>query len=186
MLTKTPESFIFMKVGEHAGEPFEKILERKNHEFKEAGMIFWGYGGTACHPLRQVQPFARLQIKQHGSIYLLMEKISSHADPDLVPASQYSEDGINWQEIPSGIKVIGSRYALVLDEIKPGQLEICIDYFEVGIGPSRGKVASEYLTGRIDKACLSSKQNPTALGSAEKKTTSLYAKLLKPYAVMLK
>ena len=115
-----------------------------------------------------------------------METIDSHADPDVLPATEYSEDGITWQKMPSGISVIGSRYALVLDEIKPGQLEICVDDFEVGIGPSRGKVASEYLTGRIDKACLSSRQNSTALVSTEKKSIGLYAKLLKPYPVMLK
>lgn len=185
MIETTPEAFIFMKVGEHAGEPFEEIIERKNKEYKKAGKIFWGYGGTACHPLRQVQPFAKMQVKKQGSIYLLMEKIDSHADPDILPAKEYSEDGIHWKDIPVGIRVIGSRYALVLNEIKPGDLEICVDNFEVGIGPSRGKVASKYIQGRIDKACLTNRTEPST-GGENKKTISLCAELLNPYAVMLR
>src|SRR4051812_41611270 len=115
MLT-LPDCFLFMKVGDHAGEPWEAILERKRREFTKAGMIFWGYGGTACHPLSQVQPFARLSIKQQGRIFLVMEHIDSKADPDIVPATQYSSDGINWKPIPEGISVLGSKYAFVLDE----------------------------------------------------------------------
>ena len=185
MISTTPEAFIFMKVGEHAREPFNLILERKNREFREAGRIFWGYGGTACHPLKQVQPFARLQVKKHGAIYLLMEKIESHADPDVLPATEYSEDGIVWTPIPEGIEVTGSRYALVLDEIKPGELNLNLGSYEVGIGPSRGKTASDYIQGRIDKGCFSMKETAALTGVPEK-TLSFQAALQDPYAVMLR
>ena len=37
-----PTAFIFMKVGNHAGETFESILERKRREFDRAGKIFLG------------------------------------------------------------------------------------------------------------------------------------------------
>jgi hypothetical protein len=37
-----PEAFIFMKVGNHASENFNAILERKNRERERAGRIFWG------------------------------------------------------------------------------------------------------------------------------------------------
>lgn len=186
MISKVPDAFMFMKVGDHAKEDFDSILERKNQEFKRTGRIFWGYGGMSCHPLTQVQPFARMQVKKHGAIYLLMEKIDSHADPDIVPATRYSEDGVNWKTIPDGIEVIGSRYALILDEIKPGDLEICVGNYEVGIGPSRGKNASEYIQGHVDKACLVSTSKRISPVESKIKCIETCAKLLEPYAVILK
>jgi len=184
-LAELPEAFIFMKVGNHAGETFDEILERKNREFRDAGRMFWGYGGTACHPLRQVQPFARLSLKKHGSIYLLMQNIDSRADPDVLSAKEFSEDGVHWRPIPQGIEVIGSRYALVLDEIRPGDLEFRAGDYEVGIGPSRGKRAADYLRGHVDKGCLrlASKSAP---GSGEVKRIGHTASLIEPYAVLLR
>lgn len=186
MRIKIPEAFIFMKVGNHAGENFEQILERKNNEFKRTGRIFWGYGGKSCHPLTQVQPFAKIQVKKYGNICLMMEMIDSHADPEIVPAKEYSDDGVTWKEIPDGIEVIGSRYALILNEIKPGDLDIAIDNYVVGIGPSRGKIASEYIQGRIDKACLSFKVGKKNKKVVEKRHFSYSSKLIEPYAVMLR
>lgn len=185
MATKAPEAFIFMKVGNHAGENFEQILERKNNEFKRTGRIFWGYGGRSCHPLTQVQPFARLQVKRSGNLYLLMQMIDSHAVPDIIPATEYSEDGVTWNQIPDGISVTGSRYALLLNEIKPGDLDITIGRYEVGIGPSRGKVASEYIKGHIDKACLTIRE-AARNRMGERKHFKYSARLVEPYAVMLR
>jgi len=185
MVTTAPEAFIFMKVGNHAGEDFEQILQRKNNEFKRTGRIFWGYGGRSCHPLTQVQPFARLQVKRYGSLCLLMQTIDSHAVPDIIPATEYSEDGIRWKRIPDGITVIGSRYALILDEIQPGDLDIAICRYEVGIGPSRGKAASEYIGRHVDKACLSVREGARDR-RGQKSHFKYYAGLIKPYAVMLR
>ena len=128
MNDQLPEAFIFMRVGNHAGESFESILERKQREFEDAGKIFWGYGGTTLHPLRHVQPFARLWIPQQGSVRIVMEPIDSKADPDILPANEYSAAGVNWEPIPSGIEVTGSRYAIVLDEIMPGQLNLNLGF----------------------------------------------------------
>jgi hypothetical protein len=186
MISKVPEAFVFMKVGDHAREDFNSILDRKHQEFERTGRIFWGYGGMACHPLTQVQPFVRMQAQKYGAVYLLMEKIDSNADPDIVPATMYSEDGVNWMKIPDGIEVIGSRYALVLDEIKPGDLELSVVNYEVGIGPSRGKNASEYIEGRIDKACLVSTSKETKSVEPKIKRITICARLLEPYAVLLK
>jgi len=185
--TAIPEAFVFMKVGNHAGESFEQILERKNREYRETGRIFWGYGGTSCHPLTQVQPFARTAVQQYGAVYLLMEPIDSKAEPEILPATEYSEDGVEWQPIPDGIHVTGSRYALVLDEIIPGKLDLPADDFVVGVGPSRGKRAGDYLQGRIDKACLTySGVRATPQSDDIHKLVKYRAKLLEPYAVMLK
>lgn len=192
-MTNERSRFIFMKVGNHANETWDRILERKRREFQQAGRIFWGYGGTACHPINQVQPFARLSIREGEQIELLMEPISSSADQDAVAATEYSEDGVEWREIPSGIVVTGSRYALILDEIKECDLTIPIERYQVGIGPSRGKSGADYLKGRVDKACLeilptaatASRTGPSSMGGAGR-LVKFRANLLDPYAVLLR
>ena len=153
-MTEILDKFIFMKVGDHAAEAWEQILERKRREYIETGMIFWGYGGGACHPINQVQPFAKLALKEMDDVVLVMDYIRSNADPDIVPATEYSKDGVIWEPIPKGIKVTGSRYALVLDQINPGDLDISLNRYEVAVGPSAGKPADAYLQGRTDKACF--------------------------------
>ena len=187
-LSTAPDAFIFMKIGSHAGETFDQILQRKQREIEQAGRSFWGYGGASCHPLTQVQPFARTLAQQASGIYLLMEYIHSTADPDIVPATQFSSDGVHWEKIPEGINVTGSRYALVLDEILPGELEVPLDHYTVGIGQSRGKIAAEYLSGRVDKACLTrgdDKQQDAPSSSTPRKA-SYVAKVIEPYGVLLK
>ena len=187
MSETVPHAFIFMKGGNHARENFDAILERKNRERERAGCILWGYGGTACHPLMQVQPFARHYVKEQGCIYLLMEPIDSKADPDIDPAREYSDNGATWHPLPEGISVIGSRYALVLDEIEPTNIEVDLEKYVVGIGHSRGKNASEYLQGRIDKGCLTTASvSSVSLGPPLKKSIKFSAKLLEPYAVLLR
>ena len=183
-----PEAFIFMKVGNHAGETFESIVERKQRELTEAGRTFWGYGGTTLHPIRHVQPFARLWVENRGSVQMVMEPIESKADPDVLPATEYSPDGIEWVPLPSGIVVTGSRYAIILDEITPGQLDLNLRQFEVGIGPSRGRNAADYVKGRVDKGCFVSTPTPSIETGIEQKPVSIgfQGRLVEPYAVMLR
>lgn len=181
-----PDAFIFMKVGNHAGETFEDILRRKNKEYKKAGKIFWGYGGTACHPINQVQPFVEVYEKQNGSVYVLMQEIDSRANPLLLPATQYSVDGITWEKLPDGISVVGSKYALVLDEITSTDFNIDSKAYEIGAGPSVGKNAADYMQGHIDKACLVKTGNITENDLPKNKKIKLAAKLIPPYAVLLK
>jgi len=126
-------------------------------------------------------------MEDYGTVFLLMQPINSNAHPDLLPATEFSEDGVEWKPIPDGIEVTGSRYALVLDEIVPGSLDLRADDFVVGIGPSRGKRAADYLKGRIDKACLTYVGPPAAPRTrAVQKAVEFRAKLLEPYAVMLR
>lgn len=186
------DAFVFMKVGSHAGETFEQILARKNAEFEKAGKIFWGYGGSACHPIQQVQPFVKSRIAQNAKgVYLLMQSVISNADPDILPAQEYSEDGLNWKPVPEGISVTGSRYALVLDEITPESFFVDTSSTIVGIGPSRGKTGDNYMKGRTDKACLIGDIDKSHIVEDENhnkavKKISFAAKLQAPYAVMLR
>ena len=187
MTEQLPEAFIFMKVGNHAGESFEAILARKNREQEHVGRSFWGYGGTVCHPIMQVQPFARLYAKSHGRIYLFMEPMESKANPPIEPAKEYSDDGVTWHSLPEGISVLGSRYALVLDKIQPRAVDIGMEQYVVGVGPSRGKNAAEYLQGRVDKGCFM-RTNGSSSPPAQERTRSVKfsAELLEPYAVLLR
>jgi hypothetical protein len=188
-MDRLPDRFLFMKVGNHAGESWEKILERKRREFERTGRTFWGYGGNACHPLSQVQPFARLTIREQGGIFIVMEQIDSRADPDVVPAREYSADGIAWEPIPEGIEVTGSRYALILDEIKPGDLSLELNNYEVGIGPSSGKAAEAYIQGHTDKACFTVSKTPRIVDQPTPRMVrkiSYYAQVKEPYAVLLR
>lgn len=184
-----PEAFIFMKVGDHAGETWDEILERKQNELKNTGKSFWGYGGNACHPLQQVQPFVKTQI-HNGVVQLLMEPIKSNADPDILPAKYFSADGINWEPMPESINVTGSKYALVLEELKPVESEISLEQYSVGVGPSRGRNALDYLRGRTDKACLVFNPDSHPQHEYNEKVkfrkVGFSAKLADPYAVLLK
>ena len=188
MSSQLPEAFIFMRVGNHAGESFESILERKYRELSEVGRTFWGYGGTTLHPLRHVQPFARLWMQQEGSIRMVMEPIDSKADPDILPATEFSADGLEWEPLPSGIVVTGSRYAVVLDEIRPGQLDLDLGKYEVGIGPSRGRNAAQYVKGRVDKGCFVASQETGGDPGNDRPHLKIgfQARLAEPYAVLLR
>lgn len=53
------DHIIYMKYGVHAGHTVEEIIARKSEEYHRTGKMFWGYGGTICHPTKQVQPFVR-------------------------------------------------------------------------------------------------------------------------------
>ena len=186
MFNDKSDAFVFMKVGQHAGEDFGSIIKRKRQEIERTGMSFWGYGGPTCHPTKQVQPFAKRIVEQKGSIYLCMEQINSFANPKVVPATMFSVDGVNYEPIPEGIYVTGSKYAIVLDEIVPEEFEIPIEAYEVACGGSAGQVASSYLKGHVDKACLELNLNRIPGTRDKTKLISFVARMKDPYAVFVK
>ena len=58
-IIKPGEGLLYMKVGSHAQESLEDIIERKRKEIEDAGFALLGYGGNTCPPVSMVQPFAR-------------------------------------------------------------------------------------------------------------------------------
>lgn len=181
------DKFIFMKIGYHAEESLEQILERKNIEFKKTGKIFWGYGSTTLHPTKNIKQFIDNNIDD-GKVYVLFQITTSKSNPDIDLANNYSINGKSWTNIPDGINVTGSKYALVINEIKPIQFEINLDLYEVGAGPSKGRIASDYLKGRIDKGSfiLSDNVNREFRNNTNIKRIEFYAELIPPYAVFLR
>jgi hypothetical protein len=179
---------IFMKVGLHAQESIEDIIKRKQREFEEAGSIFWGYGGSTCHPLTMVQPFAKEMQKKGNEVLIIMQKMKSKHDAPPEIAKQYSDDGVNWQPIPKGIEVRGSRFALILDELKLEEFDVNIQDLEVGVGPNRGRRADKYLVGQADKGCFVYSPREGLVAPEEKtvKHIGLVARVKSPFAVFVK
>lgn len=179
---------IFMKVGVHAKESLEDIIQRKLKEISNEGIAMWGYGGGTCHPSRAVQPFAREQTDLGHPIYLCMEKMVSHHYAEPERADEFSLDGVNWTKVPKGINVLGSRYALVIDSLKEEEFSLPVARTVVAAGPSIGRRGSEYISGRVDKACLQMMPNADIPVPPEEKVAhiGLIARLRDPYAVFLR
>jgi hypothetical protein len=177
------DQIIFMKVGIHAGETLESILERKRREIQEEGFSMWGYGGNVCHPSTRVQPFVQ---SAGGRVLLVMQEIRSNhfAVPDR--ASEYTANGVDYLPIPPGINVLGSKFALCIGSLDPVDLELNLAATEVPIGLSQGKRGDEYLRGHVDKACLSIVDNPAATAGDPGVHISVVAPLVAPYAVILR
>ncbi len=177
---------LFMKVGVHAQEPLEEIIARKNREIQKEGFAMWGYGGGTCHPTTMVQPFARTFEKKGGRILLCMQEMESSHFADKVRADEFSTDGISWKNIPDGINVLGSRYALVINGLRRTEDILPLDRTVVAVGNSQGRAGNLYIKGRVDKACLAF--NPAApLGAVDTVTPiNLLAEINSPYAVFLR
>jgi hypothetical protein len=177
-----------MKIGIHAREPLDEIIKRKLEEVDNAGMAFWGYGGSTCHPTSMVQPFANAQSELGNPIYLVMQKMESNHWAEPLPADEYSIDGQSWLAVPKGIEVRGSRYALVIDDLHEDEFTLPLTRTTVALGPSMGKSGKDYISGRVDKACLELGPNVDIPLAPDEPTTQigLVAKLKAPYAVFLR
>ncbi len=179
---------LFMKVGTHAREPLDLIIARKTKEIEDEGFAFWGYGGNTCHPSTMVQPFARSYEKKGSHVLLCMQEMESKHFAEQVRADEYSIDGIHWQQVPAGINVLGSRYALVIENLRKEEMTLPLSRTAVAVGNSQGRSGSRYIQGRVDKACLEflsvAESGSSADGGDVK--IGLLAELRSPYAVFLK
>lgn len=174
------DDVLYMKVGIHAGETLVDILERKRREIAEVGFAMWGYGGNSCYPPR-VREFAT---EAAGPIKLVMQEIESNHFAKPERARLYSSDGKTWLNVPEGINVLGSKYALCISSLDDVDSILDLSATRVAVGLSRGKVGSEYIRGRVDKACLNVVAPSAGQGSGIK--ISLVAPLTSPYAVFLR
>jgi hypothetical protein len=179
---------LFMKVGIHASESLESIIKRKTEEIIKGGHAMWGYGGNTCHPLTIVRPFAATFAATGTPIKLVMEEIESNHFAEQIPADEYSIDGRDWTEIDKSIhRVLGSRYALFIRNLRAEECELPLANSKVAIGPSEGRRGDLYIQGRVDKACLIL-DPPGQAGEVEGKSKriKLVADLHPPYAALLR
>ena len=144
------DNIIFMKYGVHASEDVESIISRKLYEIHNAGYMLWGYGGTLCHPQTQVK---ELLDTSNNNLYLLLSETPSKNHSPSVRQTKLSHDKIKWDSIPPEINVLGSKYALMCDSLEPVNIHIDLSRYTVAVGSSKGKVLSDYIRGRVDKAC---------------------------------
>jgi hypothetical protein len=181
---------LFMKVGTHAQETLSDIIARKTKEIADAGFAMWGYGGGTCHPLTMVQPFAKRAVEMGQPIYLCMEEMNSNHFAEQLCAAEYSADNEKWEVIPDDIRVLGSRYALLIEDLHKEEFALPLDQTRVAIGPSMGRLGSRYIKGRVDKACLEILEKPEQANAdeelAKERPIGLVAKLKAPYAVFLR
>lgn len=173
-----------MKVGVHAGEDLALIIERKKREIERAGFAMWGYGGNSCHPTTMVQPFARTRSDLEKPILLCMHPMKSNHFAEPVRAEEFSTDGLTWQPVPAEIDVLGSRYALCVKNLTEVQDELELGRTQVALGNSMGRRGSDYIKGRVDKACLEFAE--TAPDDSHTVEIGLVAELVDPYAVFLR
>lgn len=172
---------LYMKVGTHAQEQLSDILARKRQEIASEGFAMWGYGGNTCHPTSMVQPFARSTSRP---IVLCMQPMESKHIAEPLRAEEYSADGIHWQPVPSGINVLGSRYALCIDTLDEVEETLNLGETRVAVGRSKGLSGDDYVRGRVDKACL--EVVDTLSPGAKTVDIKLVAQIIEPYAVLLR
>ena len=183
-----PHAFIYMKVGPHGGETLDDILSRKARELEKTDRIFWSYGGHGpLHPTTQVQPFAKEWTQQQGSVYVLMERLTRPSRSYGARAGTATHYSVNREgerkEIPKGIQT-GPPHALVLGEITPVDRELDLRCFEVGVGRSKGRNATDYIRNQVDKGCLvAARSTPDHVSKPI--SIGYQARLLDPYAVFL-
>ena len=178
------DPLLFMKVGTHANEDLADIIERKRQEIQEAGFAMWGYGGNTCHPTTMVQPFAREFGSGSSPILLVMQPMTSNHFAEQIRAEDYSADGLAWDKIPPAINVLGSRYAICIRTLESVEEQIDLSETAVAVGNSKGKLGSEYVRGRVDKACLQFAKRLE--GESAVVDIGLVAEVVKPYAVFLR
>lgn len=178
---------LFMKVGTHAQESLADIIARKTKEIENAGVAFWGYGGNTCHPQTMVQPFAKSFEERGKTIYLCMQPMTSRHFATPVRADEYSVDGINWRPIEPSINVRGSRYALVIKNLREEEFDLPLRATRVAVGNSVGASGANYISGRVDKACLEVVGDRSLETPDEPRAhIGLVAELAEPYAVYLR
>lgn len=180
------DAVLYMKVGTHAEEDLAHIIARKKREIEDAGLAMWGYGGNTCHPTSMVQPFAREHAKAGRPIILAMQPMNSKHFAEPLRAEEFSGDGTRWEPIPEGINVLGSRYALCLRTLERVDTTLHLANTLVALGPSKGKVGSNYVRSRVDKACLEITEHANDPTGPLPIKIELVAELVEPFAVFLR
>lgn len=179
----SPENIVIMKAGTHADESLDNIIVRKTREAGEAGFCLWGYGGSSCHPIRQVQIHAQ---QAASRVTCLFVRTLSNPRLSTSHSSEYSPDGIQWTPLPANHFVTSSRWAIAISNIEHSGQVINLAKYVVAVGPSEGKPLSKYLCGRSDKACARRVDDDSAKTQSHLVAVDFVADLVTPYGVVLR
>jgi len=174
-----------MKIGPQADETLQEIIDRKTKEEAAFGYSFWGYGGNLIDPIRVVQPFAEKYAAKGQNVKVLFVTTKSLFKGNHIPrATKYSKDGVSWNAIPRGMKITVSKSALKIKNLHKCDFDLSLCDYRVALGPSAGRVLSNYFRLHTDKAVAYKEINSDM--ADEKVTISYAADLVEPYAVRLK
>ncbi len=80
---------------------------------------------------------------------------------------------------------MGSKYAIICGALKSCDFMLDLNNYVIPIGNSKGKLLSEYIKARVDKACGQYKDNWESLTPNLVKI-SYYAEIISLYAVYVK
>lgn len=116
--------FILSIVGIHAGEILSYIFSRKQTEIDNAGKTFWLIKSFRAKT-KQIQQIGRTASNNSQKVYCFFivssQKEGAQPTKSISKAKQFSNDKINWLNIPNHIKVTGkidhNTTGLVLDKI---------------------------------------------------------------------
>lgn len=173
-----------MKYGVHASESVESIIDRKIKEYMLNQKLYWGYGGVICHPKKQIQPFAFENSVQGKKTYLLLTPTKSDFMNNPNRATMFSTNNSDWEYIPNEINILGSKYSVVCGRLNKIDYWLDLNQYEVAIGNSQRKRLSDYLKGRVDKAC--GRYKPCKKRKPNLIKIDYYAEIKEPYAVFVK
>ena len=147
------KNIVFMKYGTHAGETASAIIQNKVDESISFGQTFWGYGGTTCHPIKQIQPFIKRNAEIGEYTYLVLSRIDSVWNRQSQRAKFFSYNNIDWQPIPEENCIKGSKYAIICSQFLLCDLEINLSLYQVPFGNAKGRLLSSYICGMNTKGC---------------------------------
>lgn len=148
-----PSNLIVMKYARSEGESGDAVLLDKASDLLSVGLFMWGYNGTVCNPATQVNPFLKRASERGEGVYLALVRTHTLYRPGGAPARACSPDGVDWEGLPDGVRVSGSRYGLLCDDLMLSREVVDLAGYEVAVGPSAGRGLAGYIRGRNTKAC---------------------------------
>lgn len=181
--------FIIISVmGEHAGESVDKIFSRKQQEIIDTGKSFWLIRSNIAKT-ETIQKIGKCASEENIDLFCIFIEASTKkgAMPTINDemAQEYSNDKIEWKQIPNGIKVTGditkNSTGIVfgsLDVFKNLQKEIDLwnySYF-LNNSPTQLKIGASTICC-IKNYCIGMKSH--------KRKILAVGKLVEPYAVFL-
>jgi hypothetical protein len=184
------QNIVLMKYGPYYGEDTLAVIDRKRLEFSKHGYFFWGYGGTTCHPITRLRPFAKQATRFGGKVYLALTPTESKFGILTAPRKRFSVDRIRTPEegdpLPEGIFVYRSAFALRCGELFEVKRTIDLSQYVVALDSVQPpRRLQEYLRFRTDKACANYFPSSEGLEKGKLVQIDYIAEVLPPYAYFL-
>lgn len=80
----------------------------------------------------------------------------------------------------------GSRFGMVIGGLTEEEFDVNLQSAIVSVGPSRGRLATDYLKGQVDKGCFELIKGENEPKEDTLKHIDITAPLIAPYAVFLR